>query len=75
MQRLCEHSLRLRKGGVRLIDPFPACPTDEQNHFLKSKVMTALPEQESCAVSKPQNLLTHQYLKQMDSSRIKENIS
>ena len=75
LRRMGEHSMRLRKGGVRLNDPFPACPTDEHNHFLKGKVMTALPEEKSCAVSKPQNLLTHQYLQQMDSSRIKEKIA
>ncbi|MEN8692884.1 MAG: hypothetical protein AB1Z20_22680 [Desulfobacterales bacterium] len=73
LQRLCEHSLRLRKGGVRLIDPFPACPTDEHNRFLRGKSTTALPKQKSRTASKP-HLLTHQYLKQMDSSRIKEKI-
>jgi hypothetical protein len=74
LQRLCEHSLRLRKGGVRLVDPFPACPTDEHNHILRGKLTTALPEQKSHTASKS-HLLTHQYLQQMDSSRIKEKIT
>ena len=73
LQRLCEHSMSLRKGSVRLNDPFPACPNDKQHHFLKHNAIT-VPEKEqlSCAASKPQNFLTHQYLQQIDKSCIKE---
>jgi hypothetical protein len=70
--------MRLRKGGVRLNDPFPACPADGQNHILKRKVIAVAPEnkqlsRESASI-KRQNGLIHQYLRQMDSRCIKEKI-
>jgi hypothetical protein len=78
LRRLCEHNMRLRKGGVRLNDPFPACPADGQNHILKRKVIAAAPEKkqlsrESASI-KRQNGLIHQYLRQMDSRCIKEKV-
>ena len=74
LQRLCEHSMRFRKGAVRSNDPFPACPTE--NHFLEREVITAVPEKKliSSTASKL-HLPAHQYLQQLDKNCIKEKIA
>ena len=74
LSRIGEHSMRLRKGGDRLNDPFPACPVDNKNQILKNKInLTAVQNKEG--VSAQQNQVIHQYLQQLDNSRVKEKIA
>jgi hypothetical protein len=74
LSRIGEHSMRLRKGGVRLNDPFPACPVDGKNQILEKKInLTAVQKKEG--VSAQQNQVIHRYLQQLDNSRVKEKIA
>jgi len=74
LSRIGEHSMRLRKGGVRLNDPFPACPVDGKNQILEKKInLTAVQKKEG--VSAKQNQVIHRYLQQLDNSRVKEKIA
>jgi hypothetical protein len=74
LSRIGEHTMRLPKGGVRLNDPFPACPVDAKNQILKNKInLTAVQKKEGVSAQQSQVIL--RYLQQLDNSRVKEKIA
>ena len=74
LSRIGEHSMRLRKGGVRLNDPFPACPVDGQNQILKNKINLTVAQKKEGAITHQKQVI-HRYLQQVGNSRIKEKIA